>query len=179
MHGHGRRRTRADAGAAAIAQRRVHFGLGHAADGGAELDGARLALFAAGAAHHTVVGEAVVADDGLQLPGRLMLVSTQGTARALFQAGAAEGTLAVLKIDLGESAASGDEQTLGTGTHALAAAVAAIDEQPLFQRPGRTHCTPLTAYVAAEELRPSDRCLHHAAPQVKRFVAICVQTLWL
>jgi hypothetical protein len=132
--------------------------------GGAETDGARVALLSAAAAHHAVVGETVNTNHGPQLPWRLTIVGTQGATRALIETGAAEGALTAPKVDPGKAAVPGVEQALRAGADALAATIAALDEQPFLQCPGRAHGTTLTTDITAEELRSSNRCLHHAAP---------------
>lgn len=164
-HADGGSRTGRDAGATTVAQRAIDFRRCDTAGGGTETDGARRALLTAATADHTMVGKAVVADIGAQLPRRLAFVGTQGTTHTAVETGAAEGALAALEIDLGETAAPGTEQSLRTGIDASAAAIAALDEQPLFQRPGRAHGTPLAAKISAQELRSAHRQIHHAAPR--------------
>ncbi len=174
VHGHGRRRAGTDTGAATTAQRLVDLRLWNTTGRRTETYGACLTLLAAAAAYDTMGSKTALTDGRPQLPGHLIVMFTQRAARTLFETGAAEGAFTTQEIDLGETAAPGTEQAMGAGAYALVAAITAFDEQPLLQRPGRAHGTPLAAYVTAEELRSSDRRLHHAAPRVNYFVVICV-----
>jgi hypothetical protein len=129
-------RADAHAGPAAGASPLVEDGLRGSADPQPKPNRLLVAGLAAGATDHPAVDKASAADLRAQRPATVRLrVVQERLAAARTHAFGAKGAAAQIERDLRKSAAADANDLLGTGPHAVPAAVAAGEEHILTGRP--------------------------------------------
>ena len=133
------RGTGGNAGAATGAQRAIQRGLGNAAQGRAETDGAGVARLAADPALDLPSRQAGVADVGDNVPRRRRVVLDERTDSAHAHALGAEGAGSVREIDDREAAVAAADQQAGARRHAIVTSRAARGEAVFGTTPRRTH----------------------------------------
>ena len=133
------RGTGGNAGAATGAQRAIQRGLGNAAQGRAETDGAGVARLAADPALDLPSRQAGVADVGDNVPRRRRVVLDERTDSAHAHALGAEGAGGLCEIENRKTGRATADKMIGADLDAIVATCAAIGEAIFGSAPRRAH----------------------------------------
>ena len=158
------RRTRCDAGAAAVADVRVKRWRGDTAGLQAKADCAHCALFTADAALDLLERQATLSDLGLQLPRRGAFHALERPVVAGGHAIGAKGALTAREIDDGITAVAAYDDVGRANLDARDATRAKPEEGVLVHRPWRAHRRRLYLNLPAE--KPPARNLSQIALQL-------------